>query len=262
MIVLKYGGHALPKAGAPDGILQVIATYQKSGKEIVLVHGGGPQVDAELAIHGIESEMVSGYRKTTPEIFEIVQSILSGSVSRTLVNQLIGYGANAVGISSSDGATIRATKMSPVVDGKPIDIGLVGDIKSTDPTLLHMLIEHRFLPVVSPVGVDERGLGLNLNGDLAAGAIGGALQADQVIFMTDVSGIYKEFPDPDSIIDSCTLDELKELQPTFTKGMIPKAKAVIYALDHGTKVARVIDGRNPQNLIDALDGIGGTEVRA
>lgn len=262
MIVLKYGGHALPKAGVPDGILKVIASYQKSGKEIVLVHGGGPQVDAELAIHGIHSEMVGGYRKTTPEIFEIVQSILSGSVSRTLVNQLIGYGANAVGISSSDGETVRATKMSPVVDGIALDIGLVGDITSTDPTLLQILINQRFLPVVSPVGVDQHGQGLNLNGDIAAGAIGGALKADQVIFMTDVAGIYRSYPDPESIITMCTLEELKELQPTFAAGMIPKAKAAIYALEHGAKIARVIDGREPKNLIDALDGIGGTEVSA
>ena len=262
MIVLKYGGHALPKAGVPDEILKVIASYQKSGREIVLVHGGGPQVDAELAIHGIESEMVSGYRKTTPEIFEIVQSILSGSVSRTLVNQLIGYGANAVGISSADGKTIRATKMSPIVGGVSQDIGLVGDIATTDPTLLQMLIDHRFLPVVSPVGVDEKGQGLNLNGDIAAGAIGGALNADQVVFMTDVSGIYRNYPDPDSIIASCSLAELKELQPSFAAGMIPKAKAAIFALEHGAKISRVIDGRDPKNLINALDGLGGTEVCA
>ena len=124
MIVVKYGGHALPKAGVPDEMLKVIASYAKSGKEIVLVHGGGPQVDAELEIHGIESEMVWGYRRTTPEIFEVVQAVLSGQVCRTLVNQLIGYGANAVGLSSSDGGSIRATKMTPEVNGAPLDIGL------------------------------------------------------------------------------------------------------------------------------------------
>ena len=157
MIVVKYGGHALPKAGEPDELLKVLATYSKSGKEIVLVHGGGPQVDAELAIHGIASEMVGGYRKTTPEIFEVVQAVLSGQVCRTLVNQLIGYGANAVGLSSSDGGSIRATKMLPEVDGKPVDIGLVGDITSTNPEFLQLLLAHQYLPVISPVAVSTTG---------------------------------------------------------------------------------------------------------
>jgi len=260
MIVVKYGGHALPKAGVPDEMLKVVASYYKSGKEIVLVHGGGPQVDAELAIHGIESEMVSGYRRTTPEIFEVVQAVLSGQVCRTLVNQLIGYGANAVGLSSSDGGSVRATKMAPEVNGAPLDIGLVGDITSTDPTFLQLLLSHRYLPVISPVAVNSSGQGLNLNGDLAAGAIAGALHADQVIFMTDVSGIYRNYPDVNSIISTCTSQELRELQPTFAAGMIPKSKAALYALDNGAKLARVIDGRDPKNLIAALDGVGGTVV--
>lgn len=260
MIVVKYGGHALPKAGAPNEMLEVIASYAKNGHEIVLVHGGGPQVDNELAIHGIHSEMVSGYRKTTPEIFEVVQSVLSGQVCRTLVNQLIGFGANAVGLSSSDGGLIRASKMMPLVDGAPLDIGLVGDITSTDPSLLQILLANHYLPVISPVAVAATGQGLNLNGDLAAGAIAGALGADQVIFMTDVSGIYRNYPNVDSLISTCTAQELRELQPSFAAGMIPKSKAALFALDHGAKLVRIIDGRNPKNLIEALDGHGGTEV--
>jgi acetylglutamate kinase len=260
MIVIKYGGHALPEPGVPDGILKVIASFQKSGEKVVLVHGGGPQVDAELAIHGIESTMVGGYRATTPEIFEVVQEILAGKVCRTLVNQLIGFGVNAVGLSASDGETIRAKVMKPIVDGQPLDIGLVGDIDATNPTLLSLLLENNFLPVLSPVAVSTEGQGLNLNGDLAAGAIGGALKADQVIFMTDVEGIYRNYPDKASIIDECSADELRALQPTFAAGMIPKSKAALYALNHGARVARVIDGRDPANLIAALDGVGGTKV--
>ncbi len=260
MIVVKYGGHALPEAGVPDGILQVIASYHKSGKEIVLIHGGGPQVDAELAIHQITSEMVSGYRKTTPEIFEVVQSTLAGKVCRTLVNQLIGFGVNAVGLSASDGETIRAGIMQPLVDGEPVDLGLVGDIAATNPAFLQLLLESRYLPVISPVAVTSSGQGLNLNGDLAAGAIGGCLKADQVIFMTDVEGIYRNYPDKSSIIAECTVEELRVLAPTFAAGMIPKAKAALYALDNGAKIARVIDGRDPANLIAALDGLGGTKV--
>lgn len=260
MIVLKYGGHALPSAGDPDGILNVIASFHKSGGKIVLIHGGGPQVDAELAIHGIKSEMSAGYRVTTPEILEVVQSVLSGRVCRTLVNGLIGFGVNAVGLSASDGRTIRAELMRPIVNGLAIDVGLVGDIKSSDPTLLKLLLEENFLPVISPISVDEKGQGLNLNGDIAAGAVGGSLMAEQVIFMTDVEGIYRDYPDKSSIISECSADELRLLQPSLVGGMIPKAKAVLYALDHGAKVARVIDGRDPSNLIAALAGQGGTQV--
>jgi len=260
MIVIKYGGHALPAAGDPDEMLKVIASFHKSGREVVLIHGGGPQVDAELAIHGITSEMISGYRATTPEIMEIVQSVLAGQVCRTLVNQLIGFGANAVGMSASDGGTLRAEVMRPMIDGKTIDIGLVGDISRTDPTLLKLLLSKNFLPVISPVCVSDSGQALNLNGDLAAGAIAGALKAEEVIFMTDVEGIYKNFPDKNSIISECSAEELRGLQSTFTSGMIPKVKAALYALDHGATTVRVIDGRNPANLISALDGLGGTVV--
>jgi acetylglutamate kinase len=260
MIVVKYGGHALPRAGTPDAILKVVADYHNNGAKIVLVHGGGPQVDAELAIHGIATEMVGGYRATTPEVFEVVQKVLSGQVLRTLVNQLIGYGANAVGLSSGDGQTIRAEQMKPDVNGEKINIGLVGDIASADPKLLLSLLESGFLPVVSPVSVDTAGVGLNLNGDIAAGAIAGALKADEVIFMTDVAGIYRDFPDANSLISTITVDELQILQKTFSAGMIPKSKAAISALTAGAKRVRVIDGRNSENLLKALAGQGGTVV--
>jgi acetylglutamate kinase len=260
MIVIKYGGHALPRAGEPDEILKVIADYHNAGNKVVLVHGGGPQVDAELNIHQISTEMVSGYRSTTPEVFEVVQKVLSGQVLRTLVNQLIGYGANTVGISAGDGGTIRATKMHPVVQGKSLDIGLVGDATFSDGTFLNLLLAHNYLPVVSPVGVDALGQGLNLNGDLAAGAIAGALTADEAIFMTDVAGIYRNFPDASSIISNMTADELRAMQPNFAAGMIPKSKAALAALDAGAKSARVIDGRDYKNLEEALRGNGGTVI--
>ena len=260
MIVVKYGGHALPTASVSVENLQVIASYHQSGREIVLVHGGGPQVDAELAIHNISTEMVAGYRSTTPSVMEIVHGVLAGQVCRTLVNQLIGFGVNAVGISAGDGSTIRAKKFRPTVNGEEIDIGLVGEIDQVDPRLLSHLLEERYLPVMSPVAVTSSGQALNLNGDIAAGAIGGALKADEVIFMTDVAGIYRNYPDTSSLISKCTSSELRELLPTFSAGMLPKSKAALYALDHGAKRVRVIDGRDARNLISALDGVGGTVI--
>lgn len=260
MIVIKYGGHALPTPGKPDPMLALIAAFQARGNQVVLVHGGGPQIDAELSLHGIPREMVAGYRRTTPEVFEVVQKVLSGSVLRTLVNQLVGFGANAVGISAADGQLVRVVKMEPLVDGQPQDIGLVGEIESVDARLLCTLLSEGFLPVISPVAVDKYGQGFNVNADIAAGAIAGALEADEMIFMTDVPGIYRNYPDITSLIGEISVAELRELQPTFQDGMAPKVKAALSALDAGAKRVRIIDGRESQNLEDALAGFGGTVV--
>jgi acetylglutamate kinase len=136
----------------------------------------------------------------------------------------------------------------------------VGEIDHVEPRLLSRLLADRYLPVMSPVSVTPSGQALNLNGDIAAGAIGGALNADEVIFMTDVEGIYRNYPDTSSLISQCTVSELRELLPTFSAGMLPKSKAALYALDHGAKRVRVIDGRDSKNLISALDGVGGTVI--
>jgi acetylglutamate kinase len=260
MIVIKYGGHALPKPGVPDPMLKAISDFHNSGEKVVLVHGGGPQIDAELSVHQIASEMVGGYRPTTPEVFEVVQKVLSGDILRTLVNQLIGFGSKAVGLSASDGAIIRVSKMLPLIDGKEIDIGLVGDVESTDPKLLNLLLDAGFLPVVSPVATTTTGQGMNLNADIAAGAIGGALTADEVIFMTDVPGIYRSFPDTSSLITTISATELKVLAPSFSAGMVPKVKAALSALAAGANSVRIIDGRDISNLSAAFVGHGGTVV--
>lgn len=260
MIVIKYGGHALPEPGKHDPIIKVIADYFASGNPLALVHGGGPQIDAELELHGINKVMISGYRQTTSEVFEVVQKVLSGQVLRTLVNQFISEGINAVGISAADGELIRAKKMEPIVDGEPVDIGYVGDIDVVNPKIVNTLLAGGFLPIISPIGVSESGRGFNMNADIAAGAIGGSLMANEVIFMTDVAGIYREFPNPDSIISTISAAELKVLQPSFREGMIPKVQAALYALESGAKRIRIIDGRVAENLLSALSGHGGTVV--
>lgn len=265
MIVIKYGGHALPNAVEnliePDPMLREIARLHKEEKNLVLVHGGGPQINAELAFHKIESEMIGGYRKTSAEAFEIVQQVLAGKVLRTLVNQLIAAGANPVGLSSSDGAIIRARAMRTVIEGREESLGQVGDIDQVDSALLKTLLENGFLPVISPNGVSKSGVGLNLNADLVAGAVGGALSAEQVIFMTDVAGIYRNFPDPQSIITEISQEELAEMQNSFSAGMIPKVKAALYALTSGAKSVRIIDGREVANLKAAIAGVGGTLIK-
>ena len=262
MIVVKYGGHVLKSAAENDRIVKAIADFHLVGGKAVVVHGGGPAVDAELKLHHIPTTMASGYRVTTPEVMQIVQQTLSGSVLRDLTNKFIGYGVNAVGISTGDGNTLRARKYQPIVDGVCVDAGLVGEAESTDPGFLNLLLSNGYFPVISPVSVQSDGQALNINGDIAAGSIAGALEATEVLFITDVAGIYRNWPDETTLIDQISLTELKEIAPTFSEGMAPKSKAVITALSSGAKRARIIDGRKIENLELALQGYGGTVVFA
>ena len=260
MIVIKYGGHVLESATENDRIVKAIADFHLAGGKAVVVHGGGPAIDSELKVHNIPTVMVSGYRVTTPEVMQIVQQTLSGSVLRDLTNKFIGYGVNAVGVSSGDGNTLRAHKYKPSVDGLPVDAGLVGEAERTDPSFLNLLLRNGYFPVISPVSVQSDGQALNINGDIAAGSIAGALEATEVLFITDVAGIYRNWPDETTLIDQISLAELKEIASTFSEGMAPKSKAVITALSSGAKKARIIDGRKIENLERALQGQGGTVV--
>lgn len=255
MFVFKYGGHAIPEGASVDPSIEYLAKLIKSGVKMVVVHGGGPQINRELEIHGIKSEMVGGFRKTTPEVFEVVQRTLSGEVLRNLTNLFISQGINAVGISAGDGNLIRAKNEKP-------ELGLVGVVSAVNPDLLKNLMAQGITPVVSPIAVNSEGLGLNMNADLIAGAIGGALSAEAVLFSTDVSGIYRNWPDETSLIESIDLKELSIIATEFEGGMIPKAQAAINALSSGAKSVRIFDGRNVANLIAAFEGNVGTLVTA
>ena len=253
MIVIKYGGHALPKDGSTDPSLALIAQEFKKGGKFVLVHGGGPQINSELTLHGIVPEMVNGLRKTTPEVFAVVQKVLSGDVLRGIVNQLIGLGVNAIGLSSGDGALIRAQQTQ-------YELGLVGEVATVNTKILEDLISAGYLPVISPIGVSAEGKGLNLNADLVAGEIGGSLKAEKVLFMTDVAGIFRNWPDVSSLIDKIDLNELIEIAEIFKEGMAPKVKALITAVQSGAQSAYVFDGRSAENLRKAIHGELGTKV--
>ena len=255
MFVFKYGGHAIPESSSVDPSVEYLAKLIKSGIKIVIVHGGGPQINRELEIHGIKSEMVGGFRKTTPEVFEVVQRTLSGEVLRNLTNQFISQGINAVGISAGDGNLIRARNEKP-------ELGLVGVVSAVNPDLLNTLLAQGITPVISPIAVDSEGLGLNMNADLIAGAIGGALGADAVLFSTDVSGIYREWPDLTSLIEVINVEELTSIASDFEGGMIPKAQAAINAIKSGAKSVRIFDGREVANLVAAFEGKSGTLVVA
>lgn len=255
MFVFKYGGHAIPEGASVDPSIEYLAGLIKSGVKMVVVHGGGPQINRELEIHGIKSEMIDGYRKTTPEVFEVVQRTLSGEVLRNLTNQFISQGINAVGISAGDGNLIRAKNLKP-------ELGLVGVVSAVNPELLKNLMAQGITPIISPIAVNSEGVGLNMNADLIAGAIGGALSADAVLFSTDVSGIYRNWPDETSLIESINSKELSSIAISFEGGMIPKAQAAINAIESGAKSVRIFDGRKVANVIAAFEGKAGTLVLA
>lgn len=257
MIVIKLGGNAL---AAQEGISWVdpIAESFARDPSLVLVHGGGPQIDAELKLHAIPKEMMGGYRVTDKRTFEIVEMVLAGQVQQGLVRLLRSHGVSAVGVTGSDSGLLHVRKK--VLAGSQ-DLGHVGEVVKVNTSLVESLMGKELLPVISPVSSDERGEGFNVNADLAAGAIAGALRADRVVFMTDVPGIFRNFPDPGSLIDRISLSQLQELMPSFADGMIPKVEAVINALSLGAKRAHVIDGRNGEALRRILTGHdAGTEV--
>ncbi|MFM1750659.1 MAG: hypothetical protein RL658_800 [Actinomycetota bacterium] len=263
MIVIKFGGHAMTDT---SGSFAAVIKKSLAKEECIVVHGGGPQIDAALKTHQLDSTFIGGFRVTTPEIFAVVQQVLSGTVLREVVGHLRAHDVPAVGISGRDGGTLQATLLTKLVDGSVADLGRVGEVERVDTALLKSLLKAGFTPVVSPIAVEFDGEvevpqhGLNVNADLAAAAIAGALDASSLIFMTDVPGIYRNWPDRDSLINEISASELETLKETFDGGMAPKVKACLDAIDKGAKAVRIIDGRDPQALDDALNGLGGTLV--
>lgn len=257
MIVIKLGGNALVAQQGSSWVEPVAEAFERE-RSLVLVHGGGPQIDAELKVHDIPKEVIGGYRVTDDATFAIVEMVLAGQVQQGLIRLLRASGVPAVGIAGSDGGLFNVRKK---FGAGGVDLGHVGEIVGVRPALLEVLIAEGFLPVLSPVSSDENGVGFNVNADMAAGAVAGSLGADQAIFMTDVAGIFRNYPDEGSLIRRISLSELKDLLPVLAEGMIPKVEAVINALSSGARRAHVIDGRNGQALKSLLEGKDvGTEV--
>ena len=252
MIVIKFGGHAM-KAGANAAWINQIAQRWESGERFVVVHGGGPQIDRELEAKDISSEFRDGYRVTTPEVMAVVEMILTGSVLREVVRSLQSAGLNPVGITGADGELLHVNQKAGG------NYGLVGEVTSVNPRIIRTLLSDGFLPVISPVSHDNDGQVLNINADIAAGAIAGALHAEQMLFLTDVPGIYANWPDQSSLIKEITASELEAME--FESGMAPKVQSAIHAIRSGAKSARIIDGRSEVAFADALVGKGGTWVK-
>ena len=261
MIVVKFGGHAMKDENG--NFARAISAAQKAGEQVVVVHGGGPQIDAALKAKGIVSTWVGGFRVTTQEIFDVVEDVLVNQVGNEVAATLGKVGIKAQAMSARTLPTVIANRRTQLIDGTPADLGLVGNVQRVNPAALLELLEQKIVPVVAPVSSDEDlKTGLNVNADFAAAAIAASLGASSLIVMTDVAGIYRNWPDKDSLIASISASELEAIKAGFAEGMAPKVQAALDALSFGAKAVRIIDGTDPDSFASALAGTGGTLVVA
>jgi acetylglutamate kinase len=261
MIVVKFGGHAMKDENG--NFAKAISAAQTAGEQVVVVHGGGPQIDAALDAKGIVSTWVGGFRVTTKEIFDVVEEVLVNQVGKEVATTLSKAGIKAQAMSARTLPTVIANRRTQLIDGTAADLGFVGNVQRVNPSDLLKLLNQGVVPVVAPVSSDEdMTTGLNVNADFAAAAIAAALGASSLIVMTDVAGIYRYWPDKDSLIDSITSVELESIKAGFAEGMAPKVQAALDALSFGAKAVRIIDGTDPDSFASALAGRGGTLVVA
>ncbi|WP_424215320.1 acetylglutamate kinase [Streptomyces sp. BI20] len=242
---------------------QDVVELWQAGLHPVVVHGGGPQISALLDRLGLETRFEAGLRVTTPEIMDVVRMVLTGRVQRELVGAINAHGPFAVGLSGEDAHTMTAVRRPAWVDGRPVDIGLVGDIVGVETGMLRGLLEQGRIPVVSPVAHGADGEVYNVNADLAASALAVALGADRLVVMTDVEGLYADWPRSTEVVERLTADRLDALLPTLSSGMLPKMEGCLKAVRGGVGRARVIDGRVPHALLRGVlseEGPGTTVV--
>ncbi|MET9121120.1 acetylglutamate kinase [Streptomyces sp. NPDC004528] len=257
-VVVKYGGHAMTDGPLRRAFAQDVLTLRRAGVRTVVVHGGGPQIGAQLDRLGLRSEFLNGLRVTTPETMDVVRMVLSGKVQKELVGLLNEDGPYAVGLSGEDARTLTAVKRYAEVAGERVDIGLVGDVARVNTAVLGILLDHGHVPVVSSVGRGEDGQVYNVNADTAAGAVAAALGAHALVVLTDVPGLYPEWPTSDRVVDRITAGELEVLLPGLGGGMAPKMEACLRAVRAGVTAARVLDGRTPHALLDGLTDAAGS----
>jgi acetylglutamate kinase len=265
-IVVKFGGNAMIDDELKRAFAEDMVYLRFAGIKPVVVHGGGPQISSMLERLGIPSRFVGGYRVTTPEAMDVVRMVLTGQVSRELVSLINEHGPLASAVSGEDAGLFRGRRRSAMVDGQPVDIGQVGDVVEVDPTSVQALVDAGRIPVVSSIApdLDQPGQSLNVNADSAAAALAVALGAAKLVILTDVAGLYRDWPDRKSLVEAIGTDELRQLLPSLESGMIPKMTACLEAVEGGVPKAAIIDGREPHSILLEIftqTGIG-TEVVA
>ena len=259
VVVIKYGGNAMINDALKHAFAEDIVFLRRCGVRPVVVHGGGPQISAMLKRLDITSEFRGGFRVTTPEAMDVVRMVLVGQVGRELVGLINAHGPFAVGMSGEDGGLFTAKRRGTVVDGEDVDLGLVGDVAKVNPAAVLDLIEAGRIPVVATVAPDKDGAVHNVNADTAASALAVALGAERLVMLTDVAGLYADWPNDESVITQITASELHELLPSLESGMRPKMEACLRAVNGGVHRATVIDGRVQHCLLLEIftdDGIG------
>jgi acetylglutamate kinase len=248
-VVIKYGGNAMVDENLKRAFAQDIVFMKRCGVHPVVVHGGGPQISSMLKRLGIASEFRGGLRVTTPEAMEVVRMVLVGQVGRDLVGLINSHSTLAVGLSGEDGGLFTAERRGTVVDGEEVDLGLVGDVAHVRTEAVQGPISGGSVPVVASIAPDVNGVVHNVNADTAAAALAVALRAERLVVLTDVEGLYRDWPSSAEVIKELSASELRELMPRLESGMVPKMEACLRAVEGGLTRATVTDGRVPHALL-------------
>ncbi len=259
LVLIKYGGNAMRNETLQQAVIDSIKELHDRGHRVVVVHGGGPFIKRTLQLARIESEFIDGHRKTSPEALKYIEMALKGEVNGNLVRLFNRAGLKAVGLSGKDGALVTAEKRyhQRQKNGRSTlcDLGQVGDVAAVDTSLVDILLKNDYLPVITCLASDAEGNDFNINADMFAGHLAGALEADRYLVLTDVDGLLRDVNDPGSLIASLTLPELDGLFGTvIAGGMIPKLESCRIALEGGAKTAFIINGTRPDYLLQAATG--------
>ena len=264
-IVVKYGGNAMTSPELQAAFAEDVVFLRYSGVRVVVVHGGGPQITEHLDKLGHESEFAGGLRVTTPASMQVVRMVLVGQVNPTVVGLINAHGPFAVGLSGEDAHLLTAERRHALVDGELVDVGLVGDVVDVQPQIVRALLDEGKVPVVATVAPGLDGEIYNVNADTAAAAIAIALGAEKLVVLTDVEGLYENWPASDAVISSIDVNALQALLPGLSSGMVPKMEACLRAVQGGVPRAHVLDGRVPHSLLVELftdEGVGTMVVPA
>lgn len=259
VIVVKYGGNAMTDDTLKKAFAEDIVFLRYAGFKPVVVHGGGPQISSMLDRLGIHSEFKGGLRVTTDEAMDVVRMVLVGQVQRELVGLVNQHGPVAVGLSGEDAGLFTARRTGTVIDGEEVDLGNVGEVAHVRPEAVLDLVEAGRIPVISSVAPDLDGQVHNVNADTAAAALAVALGAEKLLVLTDVEGLYRDWPDSDDVIGEISPEALAEILPSLDAGMVPKMKACLQAVTEGVPRATVVDGREPHAVILEIftdEGVG------
>ncbi len=259
LVVVKYGGNAMTDDTLKQAFAADMVFLRTVGLRPVVVHGGGPQISSMLSRLGMVGEFKGGFRVTTPETMDVVRMVLVGQVGRELVGLINKHGPLAVGMSGEDAGLFTAARRTVAVDGVETDIGLVGDVVDVNPAAVLDLLDAGRIPVISTVAPDVDGVVHNVNADTAAAALAIALNASKLVMLTDVEGLYSNWPDRSSLLSKISVSALADMLPDLESGMVPKMEGCVRAVRGGVAAAHVIDGRTPHAVlleIVTTQGIG------